>query len=792
MARLGKLMWFASTTTLVSLAALHGCVERPLPGTGFVTLYNAENRRTLEFSPLETVYVGLDGLAPDKRYEVDAVDVEDNVISSLTATTDASGTMRPAALWFDIGIRRATDGTGDAFVPTDDELVVRSFFVRLRSEDGLTNFRQPFSIVYRTRSIDERPQTVAYAANANGSVSNAFHEAGSNAYDEALRRVERSPRTKVYLGIDRLDAAVSELDVYVVPFVGQPFANGDSLAARLGGAIRKRLTRNDLTRIDGQSGFVSREPIWDIDTTNAPGSTARLTNPTEATTAYSIVVVTDPSRPTLKLSDVVNGRNVSITDAVDGNAVPGFIVLDTPANDLRFEVTDNLGNHNATLVEATSAGQRNALDAGRYLKLGVESVAQDPGTTARIFVVDSAGVAPANGAAVPADVRGRPTATFVSAPARGDQRMLPYIAPTAFFATSNTDAALADLRYAADVAADRSFDVVVKFGSAATFDAGKDLFLPRAVSVRDFTVDTNLGTFSAARAEAETIYFDETNTKPATRTKVYVRYATNLTRGSTDTKRVYLYRGGAAALPVGAPLGTAALLQKELAFASQPNKTALFWDLDAEAKVVNPSTDPTSPRFGGYDVIVDVNGNGVLDAGERLQIVVNDTVANTFPKVTYANIASRGYQIACRDAPPPWGYADLFAVNGSNTTCRAGIYAIWNPLRDSGVVSYGTWVTVYIVDATKVDLGSFSTIALTNAIDVTGAAHRVPVQRSCDNGAGHAVLWPTSQLKRGSFYVIVDRNNDGRITEGVDIIDAVDASGRTVVDTPGTVGFRVE
>jgi hypothetical protein len=44
----------------------------------------------------------------------------------------------------------------------------------------------------------------------------------------------------------------------------------------------------------------------------------------------------------------------------------------------------------------------------------------------------------------------------------------------------------------------------------------------------------------------------------------------------------------------------------------------------------------------------------------------------------------------------------------------------------------------------------------------------------------------------GKYFVVVDVNRDGKITELMDIIDAVKKDGTTILDNAAVVGFEVQ
>jgi hypothetical protein len=240
---------------------------------------------------------------------------------------------------------------------------------------------------------------------------------------------------------------------------------------------------------------------------------------------------------------------------------------------------------------------------------------------------------------------------------------------------------------------------------------------------------------------------------------------------------------------------------------NEGNGTVKIWDLDGAWKVINPDADNNT-----YDLVIDNDLDGIYDAGtdDIVTIVILNTQANAYPRVSYVNIASGGsfgntwaqhwtlYSDYC-------DYRDEFVANGLDTNPGGGGYgvkAVFNPYfkwfsnpepeEELTSIYYGKVVDVYIVNAGKFDLASYGHAdELSDAIDVTGRHTTMPVQPSCFNGAGLKTIWP-AQMTPGKYYVIVDVNRDQRITEGTDIIDAVNKQGKTIIDDANVVGFSVK
>ena len=102
----------------------------------------------------------------------------------------------------------------------------------------------------------------------------------------------------------------------------------------------------------------------------------------------------------------------------------------------------------------------------------------------------------------------------------------------------------------------------------------------------------------------------------------------------------------------------------------------------------------------------------------------------------------------------------------------------------------GKWVKVYIVDATTFDLTEWEDIVLSSSMDVTGRPKIMPVQYSCQNGYNQQNIWP-APMTPGRYFVIVDVNLNGKLDEGIDIVDAVNKAGTTILEDPTVIGFEV-
>ncbi|MEA3384173.1 MAG: hypothetical protein U9Q20_05800, partial [Campylobacterota bacterium] len=250
---------------------------------------------------------------------------------------------------------------------------------------------------------------------------------------------------------------------------------------------------------------------------------------------------------------------------------------------------------------------------------------------------------------------------------------------------------------------------------------------------------------------------------------------------------------------------------------------SLIIDLESDVSIINPKQNN-----GMFDFVIDYDKDGVFDSNDKVvSLTVRDTVANDAPNVGYINIASRGFNhdnhYTHSDNLSDYGYIDEFKKDGSNThygCCGStkGVKVIWNPYiknitksggyftnagyPNSGSVTtyvdqnsveqespfnYGQRINIYIIDAEVNKLKA--NLELDN-IDVRGYGSTHTVQYSCSNGAGQQTIWRPN-MDVGKYYLILDMDMDGKITEGVDFIDAVDQTGKKITEDSSVVGFSV-
>ena len=772
MATTGRWLGLGVLAAAILGVLMSGCGKiRDLPVDKPITLLNGNMQETKQFDMLDTLYVQLAGLSVNQMYTVQALDPSGQLISTLSLLADENGVIPPAALWYDVGLRKTAAGATTSQPDTGGTLSVQAFNIHVTGNDG-TDYTEPFYIVYSNNNVGQQPRPVVWAtssATRDAGFENAFEESGTT------DNLGAAGKTKVYLEARHLPAAVNgaattAVDVYILPAkgAGDVWNDGDTLGDKyvilqLGVAVADDGS--------GAKEFANPVLIWDLDNPLTP-----LINPTENNNSYDIVV--DVNRNgVFDLGDDLNGDGVTdhYVDGIDGQGVIGFIVTNTPANDFFATVTDASGAQSDTLPDGQSNSDQLALTLDN-LPFGAAPVIH---LYQHLTTTDAV-----------------PPINLTVQPANGTTHLLDYVNATLFV---DTTSALA-VQYPTGVTtpATVAYDLTVTGIGATNYTKTIKVVHPATALIpTNGTVDTQV--------------FDETGTGGGN-TKVYVRTVTSgLTGGATATVYVVphatAWNNGDRLSPFTTQTATTVPLAGDL-------NQLLVWDLDASPQLVNPTA-----ANNGYDLVVDADNNGIYTAGvdllASLGFSVRDTTANSIANLIFANIASGGVfnyvwwdHWTWSNNPRDFDYRDSFHANGldtkyayggAGTPSGYGIKAVWNPYLRSNwsvvpantpSIYDGQWVDVYIVNAATADLSANAALGSGGNADVAGGKKTMPVQRSCWNGACQQNIW-SPNFTVGSYFVIVDINRDGLLTEGVDMVDAVRQDGTTIAQDPSVVGFSV-
>ncbi len=786
-------MMFMLAAMAFSLVA---CDTRPIPGNSIITMYNSNLEETREFAPMDTLYVKVAGMKASKFYRVSVLDADNNLVTKIEARTNDEGVIDPVPLWFDMGLKLSAPGSDlPPTVVWPDGLQPSAFKIKVESiEDNgeATNFTQDMWIVYKKNDGDTNPQPVVYACTredvptkAPGGIfypENAFKETGTmDLYGDP------DPKTKVYVKADRVPTAignnvpVTAVDFYVIKFTGGTFKNGDALFD-----TDKFVTR--ITNVPVVDGAIDGTLLWDLN------AGPQVINPNQDNMAYSIVMDVDRDGvydTGLDTND--DGVSDHFIDGVDGNGTPGFIVQNTPANDVFVRITDEAGNEVNAIPESGADTKQ--------LYINIDNAPVPLTQPIGVYLVDSAETG-AVSFAVPAghpDVRTMGTAgendIALVAPDAADELAFKFLPLLKNHALVNTKSAADGYTYTGGpLTEDKRLDIVIDLDNDGTFDADSDIFIEDGVTILDVPAVSDYTTCIDAAGNTPSQYFNESGTA-AGNTLVYLKSD----QAPEHDFNAFVFRHKEWQ---NGDFLSGSMFRKSFS----GNGINLLWDLNGDFTVINPTMANNT-----FDVVIDNNVDGILDAGDDvLTIVILNTNTNTYPRVSYVNIASGGsfgntweqhwtiYSEFC-------DYRDLFIQSGLDTNpwgAGYGVKAVFNPYfswfcsPDPEIpiegLYYGLYVDVYIVNAATFDLANFGNLnELNDTVDVTGRHSTLVIQPSCYNGAGMMNIWP-AEMTPGRYYVIVDVNRNGRIDEGVDIIDAVKEDGTTILDDPTVVGFTVE
>lgn len=799
------IMFFTLAAMAFSLVA---CDTRPIPGDLILSTYNSDMEATREFAPMDTLYVKIAGMKAKSFYRISALDANNNLIAKIEARTNEDGVIDPTPLWYDMGLK--VDEEDNTLPPTlvwPDGIQPAGFKIKVESlyDNGdSTNFIQDMWIIYRSAGVDTNPKPVVYSCYSEAGVApyypeNAFKETGTIDIDDNI-----DPKTRIFVKADRVptkignNVTVTTVDFYVLKYTGETFRNGDKLtdankyvlhktAAVIDGKIAGTLLWNLSSRKDAlaNDGVITDDEIIDPE----------IINPNQDNMAYSIVMDVDRDGIYDQGIDTdSDGISDHFIDGVDGNGSPGFIVQNTPANDVFVTIKDENGNQVNAITENNNT-------VGKQLYINIDNVPVAADDEISVYLIPADDLRTGNDPfTVPGGVEDVRVITSgdedipLSTPGAGDPRYLPYLANRALL---NTKTVTDNYSYdGAVITTDTKLDLVVDLDNDGGFDPGIDIFIEDAITILEVPDTAVYTTCTNAAGTNLSQFFDETNTVSGN-TVVYLNAEQEGVQHAYD---VYVVKDKDWAL--------GDYLSGELFSVTGLTGSSVnaIWDLNGTYQVINPTMDNNT-----YDIVIDNNVSGTYDGGDTiLTVVILNTNVNTYPRVNYVNIASGGsfgniwdqhwtiYSEFC-------DYRDVFIKSGLDTNpygAGYGVKAVFNPYFSwfsapepeypvEGLY-YGLYVDVYIVNAATFDLSVFGHPGeLNDTIDVTGQHSTLVVQPSCYNGAGMMNIWP-AEMTPGSYYVIVDVNRNGRIDEGVDIIDAVKEDGTTILDDPTVVGFRVE
>ena len=771
-----KIRLLIASVGLILVFSFSGCLkERPLPTDELISIYNSEMEKTNKLKPLDTMYVKVAGLKPNAKHEIRILDSDRNLITLTQAYSNNDGVIEAIPVWYDVGLKKPDENHDKFYI--DSGLGMKTFYINVRDcyDNGKdTNFEQPFFYILSLNDeekivedkktqkkvdISKYLKPKIYAATSDGEIENAFEEKNSKLMDGS-----KSPLTTVYLKVDSLpekiygtDENVTDIDIYIIPF------DKDSNAT-------KELEKYAIVKVTKNKDDLLNKvvKIWDIN----------ITNPNDYNNSYSIVLDIDRDGKYTKGVDIDgDGVTDAYIDGIDGLYNAGFIVKNTPANDpLPVKITDSMGNEIRSIPEKNS-------NINTKLYLSIENIAiSDDNDSVEVKIVCDE-----NGSIV------KTTDISIKKPDATDEaRYLKYVDKEFIFETKKD--------FTDDINKPIKLNIIVE-----ALDINKTITV--------YPVDQETKTYRSADSSEANTLFDETGTLNGY-TKIYVEFG----KVGYDIGSVYLFDGNVS-IENNMSLNNAVLRKYDINVTNGHRE--LVFDLNkAGETIINPKANN-----GLFKLVVDYDNNGVYkeDNDTVINITIRDTLANDLPNVGYINIASNGYfsfdnHNKDSNNTLDYGYIDQFVVDGSNT--RGGsIRAIWNPYlkhkarggfyanywsRGSGKNSvyidengqkkaspfnFGQQLDLYIIDADKYPLRK--NMVLTGK-DLRGAPQTLTTQYSCSNGALMQSILNKNQMKIGNYYVVLDINRDGKLTEGVDYVDAVTQRGKHITqEDPDVVGFKI-
>lgn len=279
-----------------------------------IQVFNSNHEETRYFQPNDTMYVQIQGLKANGYYQVDCLDPDGKVITTLTALADDNGIIAPSPIWYDVGFKKvysASLGRYVAVLPSTTELTLDAFNIRVHdaeATDTVTDFKLPFFVVYNTNI--SRPQPIVMAGRMDNSifvVENSF-AAGDGLYVQAAN-LESLPTPAPESG---------KVMIYLVPFDGGYYKDGEPIT----NIVAKQEATIDELVAGVQFTATSTAGFPDV------GGASWATIPTGAK-GHAFSVIVDVNENGI-YDEKKEGTTDYYLDGIDGNGVAGFIVKSDP------------------------------------------------------------------------------------------------------------------------------------------------------------------------------------------------------------------------------------------------------------------------------------------------------------------------------------------------------------------------------------------------------------------------------------------------------------------------------
>ncbi len=336
---------------------------RPIP---VIQIYNSNLEKTLKMVPNDTLYVEVNGLAPETEYTVQCLDPTDVVITEMITTSDGDGRIGISPLWYDVGFKQKADGT--IGLP-DTDIALSAFHIRVfdgvdeqesrapdafgartasRASTGDTDFMLPFFFVTTDEDV-ERPQPIVIAGKVLDETSGAFEmdnvfysdrvadpstidrDGGSTDYSNKLF-VDVEQFTPL---IDSVEGLAHKVRIWILPFSGDNYEPGTIITETALFYLEVGVEELQTALADGRGIHIpwpvdSPETIENVGAMDAADKQDLIPEWAEEQ-AFSVFLDMRDNDISGIYQVQKEGFSSFFLDSIDGNGVAGFIVR-TPPN----------------------------------------------------------------------------------------------------------------------------------------------------------------------------------------------------------------------------------------------------------------------------------------------------------------------------------------------------------------------------------------------------------------------------------------------------------------------------
>lgn len=321
---------------------------RPIP---LIQIYNSNMEKTLKMIPNDTLYVQVQGLAPDSEYRIECLDPQDKMITQAVVFSDSEGRIGMLPLWYDIGFQIDPD-TLQLYLPEED-ISAKAFHIRVvdntdeTASRGATDFRLPFFFISTNADVD-RPQPIVMGVkkvNLTGgeidyTLENVFYSDRqdlsvldySEAKDDEGNISPYVPHTKeLFVQVDQMtnlaDEEDSDVRIWILPSINEPYEEGTWLDSKA--LFYQNFKVSDLVDTEGVSTPVQIH--WPEAMPSYPANVEDVTHQLQIPQwaegrEFSIFVDMQDNEEFGRYEIRQEGYTSYYLDGIDGNGVAGFAV----------------------------------------------------------------------------------------------------------------------------------------------------------------------------------------------------------------------------------------------------------------------------------------------------------------------------------------------------------------------------------------------------------------------------------------------------------------------------------